>query len=69
MKLNGKHQRLDYAGDVNIFSGIVNTIKKNTEVLVVASKENVLEVNVEKKTKYMVIVSRSESRTKSQYKD
>jgi hypothetical protein len=43
------------------------TIKENTKTLLVASKETGLEVNPEK-TKYMV-VSRSECRTKSQYKD
>jgi len=48
LKLNGKHQVLDYADDVNILSGSVNTIKKNTEALVAASKENGLEVNAEK---------------------
>jgi hypothetical protein len=42
-------------------------MKKNTETLVVASKENGLEVNADK-TKYMVI-SGSECRTKAQYKD
>jgi hypothetical protein len=39
LKLNGTHQLPVYAADVNILGGSVNTIKKNAEVLVVASKE------------------------------
>jgi chloramphenicol O-acetyltransferase len=53
-KLNGTHQLLVYADDVNILGGSVHAIKKNTEALVVASKEIGLEVNCEK-TKYMVM--------------
>jgi len=40
LKLNGTHQLLVYANDVNILGGSVHTVEKNTEVLVVASKEN-----------------------------
>ena len=40
LKLNGTHQLLVYASDVNILGGSVHTVEKNTEVLVVASKEN-----------------------------
>ena len=36
LKLNGTHQFLVYADDVNILGGSVDTIKKNTEALVVA---------------------------------
>jgi hypothetical protein len=43
LKLNGTHQLLVYADDVNI-----HTIGKNTEALVIASKETGLEVNAEK---------------------
>jgi len=39
LKLNGAHQLLVYADDVNIMSGSVNAIKKDAEALVVASKE------------------------------
>jgi hypothetical protein len=54
LKLNGTHQLLVYADDVKILSKSVPAIKKNTEALVVASKEIGLEVNAEK-TKYMVM--------------
>ena len=52
--LNGAHKLLVYADDVNMLDGNVHTIKKNTESLVVASKETGLEVNAGK-TKYMVM--------------
>ena len=48
LKLNGTHQLLVYADDANILRGSVHTIKKNTETLVVASKEIGLEVNADK---------------------
>jgi hypothetical protein len=48
LKLNGTHQLLVYADDVNILGGSVHSIKKNTEALVVASKETRLEVMLRK---------------------
>jgi len=39
LKLNGTHQLMVYAEDVNILGGSVPTIVKNTDALVVASKE------------------------------
>jgi len=39
LKLNSKHQLLDYADYVNLLGGSVHTIRKNVEALVVASKE------------------------------
>ena len=54
LKLNGTHQLLAYADDVNILEGSAHTVKENAEALVVATKEIGLEVNADK-TKYMVM--------------
>jgi len=54
LKLNGTHQLLVYAYDVNILGRSVHIIKKNTEPLVVPSTEIGLGVNADK-TKYMVM--------------
>jgi hypothetical protein len=48
LKVNGAHQFLVYADDDDILGGSIHTIKKTTEALVVARKENDLEVNAEK---------------------
>ena len=50
LKLNGTHQILAYADDVNILEGSVHTVKKNAEALVAATKETGLEVNAHKTT-------------------
>jgi hypothetical protein len=63
LKLNGTHQLLVYANDINILGGSVHTLKKSTDTLVVASKETGLEVNADGH------VLRSECGAKSQYKD
>jgi hypothetical protein len=49
--LNGPHQLLAYADDVNLLK---STRNKNTETLIDISKEVGLEVNVER-TKYMLV--------------
>jgi len=54
LKFNGTHQLLVYVNDVNILGGSVHAIKENTEALVAAINEIVLEVNADK-TKYMVM--------------
>ena len=54
LKLNGTHQLLAYADDVNILRGSVHTVKENAEALVVATKEIGLEINTDK-TKYMIM--------------
>jgi len=47
LKLNGTHQLLVYADDVNVLGGSVHTVKVNPGALVVASKEIGLEVNAD----------------------
>jgi hypothetical protein len=54
LKSNGTHRHLVYADDVNKLIGSLHIVEKNTDGLAVASKENGLEVNVDK-TKYMVM--------------
>jgi hypothetical protein len=46
LKLNGTHQLLVYADDINILGRSIYTIQKNTEPIVVASKEIRLEVRL-----------------------
>jgi hypothetical protein len=48
LKLNGTHQLLAYADDVNLLGDNIDTIEKNTETLIDASKEVGLGINVEK---------------------
>jgi hypothetical protein len=52
--LNETHQLLSYANNINILEENIDTIQKNTEALLDASKEVGLEVNAEK-TKYMLM--------------
>ena len=54
LKLNGTHQLLAYADDVNTLGGSVHMVKKNEEALVLVTKEIGLDVNAGK-TKYMIM--------------
>jgi hypothetical protein len=46
LKLNGTRQLLAYADDVHLLGDNIDTIEKNTETLIDASKEVGLEINV-----------------------
>jgi hypothetical protein len=54
LKSNGTHQLLAYADDVNLLGDKIDTMKRNTETLIDASKEVGLKINVEK-PKYMLL--------------
>jgi hypothetical protein len=54
LKLNGTHQILFCADDVNILGGSKHAINKNAEAFLVGSRVIGLEVNADK-TKYMVM--------------
>jgi hypothetical protein len=54
LKLNVTHQLLAYADDVNLLGDDIDTINRNTETLIYASKELGLQVNVQK-PKYMLV--------------
>jgi hypothetical protein len=55
LQLNGTHQLLAYADYVNQLGDDTDTVNKNTETLIGASKEVGLEVNIEE-TKYMLVL-------------
>jgi hypothetical protein len=48
LKLNGTDQLLVYTDDVNILGWSIHIIKKNTEALLITSKETGLEANAQK---------------------
>ena len=51
--MNGKRQLLVYAVAVNMLGENLQNIRENAEIFLKASKDTGLEVNSEKKTKYM----------------
>jgi hypothetical protein len=65
LELNGTHQHLVYADDVNILGKGINTIKKHTQALLEASRQVGLDVKKKDKGKYIVVLSPN-YRTKSQ---
>ena len=48
LQLNGKHQLLVYADNVNTLGGSIRTKNENREALVLAIKETGLEINADK---------------------
>jgi hypothetical protein len=47
LNLNGTHQHLSYADDINIVGENIDTVNKNKEALLDAGKEVALDVNPE----------------------
>jgi hypothetical protein len=62
MELNGTHQLLIYADDINLLGDSINTIKENTETLLEAG-------NKRREDKIYDHVSSSEVRTEPQCKE
>jgi hypothetical protein len=62
--MNGTHQLLVYANDINLLGDSINTTKENTETLLEAGKDVGLEINVEM-TMYMIMSHlRTQDRTR-----
>jgi hypothetical protein len=67
LKLNGTHQFLAYTDDVNLLEDNIDTIEKNTETLIDATKLASLEVN--KENQVYVAISSPKCRSKSGHKN
>jgi hypothetical protein len=61
LDLNGTHQLLVCAGDINLLGDSINTIKESTETILGTSRDVGIEINVEK-TKHMITPSHQNSR-------
>jgi hypothetical protein len=62
LKLNGTHQLLAYAVDVNLLGDKIDTIKKNTETFTDASNEVGLEETQRKLSKCVCLIDRVQDR-------
>jgi hypothetical protein len=67
LELNGTHQLLVYADDVNLLGDSLNSIKENSETLLEASRD--IARNKCREDKVYDYVSLSEFRTEPEYKD
>jgi hypothetical protein len=54
LELNGTHQLLVYAGDVNLLGNSKNIVKKNTETFLEPSRDTGLEINAGE-SKYIIM--------------
>jgi len=61
LELNGTHQLLVYADDINLLGDSINTIKENTQTLLKTGRDVGLEINAGK-TKYITIRTRDRIR-------
>jgi hypothetical protein len=62
LKLNGTHQLLLYADDVNLLRDNIDTVKKNTETLTDAREEAGPEVNAEKLSICCCLITRMQGK-------